>query len=115
MLRKFKIENGKLIENGHEDCPVLMYINPDESEKKHLTEALLIDEHTMNSALDPEELGRIEFESNHNAIIIKRPKRYSSEDKFLLKISSVGLFLFSDKIVILLAEDIPLFEGRMFL
>ena len=114
MLRKFKIENGKLVENGHEDCPVLMYINPDEAEKKFLLEGLLIDEHTMNSALDPNELGRIEFESNHNAIIIKRPKRYSSEDNFLLKISSVGLFFFPDKIVILLTEDTPLFEGRTF-
>ena len=114
MLRKYQIKDGKLIENGHEDCPVLVYINPDENEKRFLIDQLLLDEHTLNSALDPNELGRIEFESNHNAIIIKRPKRYSSDDNFLLKISSTGIFFFTDKIVILLAEDVPLFEGRTF-
>jgi len=114
MLRKYQIIDGKLVENGHTDCPVHVYANPDEAERKYLVEQLLIDEHTLNSALDPDELGRLEFESSHFALIIKRPKKYSSEDNFLLKISSVGLFFFQDKLVVLLSEDVPLFDGRLF-
>ena len=82
MLKKYKIAESKLVENGLVEAPVSLYVNPDEAEKKFLVESLQIDEHTLHSALDPDELGRVEFESNHTALIIKRPKRYSSEDNF---------------------------------
>ncbi len=114
MLKKYQIQDGKLIENGDAESRVYVYVNPDEEEKKLLIETRQIDEHTLNSTLDPEEVGRVEFESNHAAIIIKRPKRYSSQDNFLLKISSVGLFLFADKLIIVLSEEATLFDGKLF-
>ncbi len=114
MLKKFQIQDGKLVENGTHECPVHLLINPDDPERKYLIEQLGIDEYNINSALDPNELGRLEFEPTHTVLIVKRPKRYSSADNFLLKISSVGLFMFKDKIVILLSEDANLFEGRQF-
>lgn len=114
MLKRFKISEGKLVENGQEACPIFVYIAPTEEERKYLIEDLKVDEHNINSSLDPNELGRVEFEENHAFIIIKRPKRYSSDDKFLLKISSVGLFLFPDRLIILLNEEAQLFDGRPF-
>jgi len=114
MLRRYKIIDGKLVENGAEDCAVYIYVNPDESERSFLVNKLQIDEHTLASALDPDELSRLEFEVNHTALIIKRPKRYTSEDNFLFKISSAGLFLFNDKLVVVLSEDAVLFDGRAF-
>src|SRR5262245_45872916 len=114
MLRKYHLVEGKLVENGEGDAPVLKYINPDENERRYLLDTMKLDEHTLNSALDPDEVGRVEFEANHAAVIIKRPKRYSSEDNFLLKVSSVGLFLFPDKLIIVLLEDAVLFDGKLF-
>lgn len=114
MLKKYQIQNGKIVQDGAQECPIFVYINPDETERKYLIETLQIDEHTFNSALDPDELGRVEFEANHTAMIIKRPKRYSSEDNFLFKISSVGLFVFADKLIVLLSEEVSLFDGRLF-
>lgn len=93
---------------------VFVYANPDLQEKSYLINHLAIDEHTLHSALDPEELGRIEFEANHFAAIIKRPKRYCAQDNFMFKISSVGLFLFSDKLVVVTGEDELGWEGRAF-
>ena len=113
MLRRMQISQGKLIEAG-EEGQVLVYIAPDEAEKHYLVDTLKIDEHTLHSALDPDELSRLEFEPEHVAIIFKRPKNYSSEDEFLFKVASTGLFLFKDKLVIILAEEAPLFEGRQF-
>ena len=114
MLKKFHIQEGRSVQNGAEACPVSLFINPDESEKKFLVEKMGIDEYDVNSALDPNELGRVEFEPGHAVIIVKRPKRYSSEDQFLLKVLSVGLFIFKDQLIILLPEDINPFEGRQF-
>ena len=55
MLRRYQIENFKIVETADEKAPVLLYVNPDEAEKRRLVETCQIDEHTLNSALDPDE------------------------------------------------------------
>jgi magnesium transporter len=115
MLRRLEIRDRKLVETDAADASVLLYIDPDEAELCHLTEELTIDRHTLTSALDPHELGRVEFEPDHTAIIVKRPKQYCSEDNFLFKITSVGMFLFPERLIIVVAEDTLRFEGKNFL
>jgi magnesium transporter len=115
MLRKLHIENGRLVDNGTENAPVHVYIAPDEIERKYLVEQLKIDEHTLNSSLDPDELSRLEFEPEHAAIIFKRPRHYQAKDNFLFKVLSTGVFIFKDLLVIVVAEEAPLFEGKPFL
>jgi len=112
MYRQMDLANGKVTPNGAGS--VYVYVSPDESERKHLVEALKLDEHTLASALDPNELARLEFEPEHVAIIFKRPRNYSSEDKFVFNVASTGLFLFPDKLVIVLSQDVPLFQGKVF-
>lgn len=114
MLIQYKIVDNKLVENGTENSPVSVYVCPDDKERKYLIEELKIDEHNVNSALDPNELSRVEFDENHAVIIIKRPKRYSSEDNFIFKISSIGLFVFPNKLVVIRAEDASIFDNREF-
>ena len=113
MHKNFKISDGKVELNG-DSATIQLFINPDDKEKETLINSYLLDEHTLNSCLDPDELGRVEFEPTHTAIIIKRPKRFSSPDNFLLKVASVGLFLFNDKLVIVLADGDVVFDGRKF-
>jgi magnesium transporter len=114
MVRKYQLIEGKISECQDAQSPILVYINPTDIEKKFLTEELKLDEHTLNSSLDPDELSRLEFEPEHVALIFKRPKNYAACDNFLFRVSSLGLFLFKDRLVILLSEDIPLFEGKPF-
>jgi magnesium transporter len=115
MLTQLYISGGKLVEDNGSEAAVHVYIAPDDAEKKYLVEQLKIDEHTLTSSLDPDELSRLEFEPDHLAMIIKRPKHYSAEDNFLFKVSSIGAFLFKDKLVIVVAEEAPLFEGKPFI
>jgi magnesium transporter len=96
--------------NGH----VLVYVKPDEAEKRYLVEELKLDEHTLQSSLDPDELSRLEFEPEHVALIFKRPRSYSDKDGYLFRVFSVGMFVFKDRIVILEADETPLFEGKLF-
>ncbi len=114
MLKNYRIDEGRLTECGDQSGPVLVYTSPDARERLFLLESLKIDEHTLNSALDPDELSRLEFEPDHTALIFKRPKNYSSQDEFLFKVSSVGVFLFRDKLVVVAPEEAPLFEGKQF-
>jgi magnesium transporter len=111
MLKRYTIDCGKIVEIP-DDGMIHLYINPDEAEKKYLIDKLQIDEHTLTSALDPNELGRIEFDVAHVALIIKRPKRYRAEDNFLFKVESVGLFMFKEQLIMVINEEFPVFEGR---
>jgi len=114
MLKRMCISDGRVQEGGSGGPCIEIYIAPDADERKHLVEDLKIDEHTLASSLDPDELGRIEFEPEHAALILKRPKNYSSEDNYLFKVASAGLFIFKDVLVVVMNEDQPLFEGRPF-
>ena len=111
MIRKYQCEERKLVQVQNQESPFLFYINPDDTEKRYLVDTLKLDEHTLNSALDPDEVSRLEFEPEHIAIIYKRPRNYSAEDQFLFKVSSVGAFLFKDKLVVVMNEEIPLLDG----
>ncbi|MEO0095741.1 MAG: magnesium transporter CorA family protein [candidate division WOR-3 bacterium] len=115
MIRKFDIVRNKIVETEKESAQILYYINPDEEEKKVLIEKYRIDEHTLQSALDPNELARLEFEPEHIAIILKRPKKYEARDQLLFKVPTIGIFLFKNSMIIVSAEDITLFDGKLFL
>lgn len=115
MLKKWRIDNGRLVENGDDASLVYVYIAPDEAEKRYLVDQLGIDEHTLNSSLDPFELSRLEFEPEHTAIIFKRPKHYLATDNFLFKVSSTGVFVFKDRLIIVVADEGPLFDGKPFI
>jgi len=114
MLRKLQISNGKLVETDSDAAEVYVYIAPDEAERRYLVDTLKIDEHTLNSSLDPDELSRLEFEPEHIAMIFKRPKHYVAEDNFLFRTASTGAFMFKDRLIVLLAEDAPVLEGKPF-
>ncbi len=114
MLKRYILSGNRVVETDEQQGQILLFINPDESERKHLLDDFELDEHTLNSALDPDELARLEFEPEHVAMIFKRPKNYSSRDQFLFKVASVGVFLFKERVIVLLSEDVPLFTGKLF-
>lgn len=114
MVRYFKIANQKICEVGEGNADVMLFISPSDEEKKGLVENFRIDEHTLNSAIDPDELSRIEFEPEHIAIIYKRPRNISKDKRLLFKVDSAGVFLFKDKTIIVINEDIPIFNSKIF-
>jgi magnesium transporter len=115
MIKRYQLVDTKVVEAGEgQPSQIVVYINPDEAEKKHLLEDYKLDEHTLNSTLDPDEIARLEFEPGHTAMIFKRPKNYSSKDHYLFKVASMGIFLFKDRLIVLLSDDIQLFAGKMF-
>ncbi len=114
MVTKYEIIGSRIVQSELQQSPIVVFINPDDNEKKFLLEELKLDEHTLNSALDPDELSRLEFEPEHTALIFKRPRNYSGKNQLLFKVSSCGVFLFKDRLIIVLSEDISLFDGKVF-
>jgi magnesium transporter len=114
MLKRFEITNGCIVSAEKDTAPILVVTNPDNGEKDLLLRDFKIDEHTLQSALDPDEISRLEFEEDHYVLIFKRPKNYSSEEQFLFKVLSIGVFIFKDRLIVVSSDDIPFFDGKHF-
>jgi len=114
MKKLYNIVGRKVTEVQDNHCPITVFINPDESEKRYLIDELKLDEHTYASSLDPDELSRLEFEPEHVALIFKMPRNYSAAEQFMFKVASAGAFLFRERLVIVMSEEVPLFDGAQF-
>lgn len=113
MIDYFNLENGRLTPCGSDMAKFFLVIAPDEQEKALLTERYLIDEHTLNSALDPDELARLEKEPHHSAIIFKIPVRYNPQE-MEFAVTSIGLFLFPERLILVAPEPVGPFSGKAF-
>ena len=111
MEYKYRFESGLLTKSDSAECQISLFIKPSDEEKKFLVQTLKLDEHTLASALDPDELARLEFEPEHTAIIFKSPIPHSAIDPFLFKVASVGLYLFKERLVIVTDESTFSFDG----
>ena len=110
MRTNYDIVDGRLVPTEDANSKIQVFIDPDETERMYLVGELSLDEHTLASALDPDELSRVEFEPSHVAVIFKRPKHYSAEDNFLFRVSSMGIYLFEDHLIAVMSDDVTIFD-----
>lgn len=115
MIKQFKLEQGRVVEvTDGGAASILLCVDPTDAERATLTGEHHIDEHNLSSALDRDELPRVELDETHLAVIFKHPKRYSAKDNFMFRISSVGLFLYKERLIIIAPNDMAVFDGRAF-
>jgi magnesium transporter len=109
----YRLEGGRLASCEPSEAQIIAYVSPTIDDEADLQEHYNIDYHTLQSSLDPDELSRLEIDSDHAAIIFKRPKSFCADDNFLMKLTSTGSFLYEKYLVIVMADDSPIFEGRV--
>lgn len=110
MIKGFKLADGSLVPADVEGSPIRLYINPDAAERTSLRETFNIDSHTLSSALDPDEVARIELNPEHLLLIWKRPTNYSGGDTFFFDVASIGMLLLKERLVIIVTEEIELID-----
>lgn len=114
MLEKYTLVRGQMIrKNDDSDAPVLVYIAPNELERRALVEDRGLDPYDIASALDPDELGRVEIAGSKAVIIIKQPCNYNSQDQLLFNVASMGIFLDTKRIIIVAPEPLELFSDKV--
>lgn len=77
MISSFALRHGALQRVERLDAEVMLFSNPDAAERDLLHSHYKLDEHALASALDPDEVSRIEFHPDHLFLIWKRPENYS--------------------------------------
>jgi magnesium transporter len=111
MIKRYSITNNALVESNDDTATVIVYINPNQNEQAMLCSLQHIDGHTVSSALDPDEVARIESSGNTVSLIWKRAMNCSGKDNFYFNVGSLGLFLTNDRLVVVMDDDAPLLES----
>ena len=106
MRTNYDIKEGRLVELGTEFGPIAIFVAPTVEDRILLLEGLGIDEHTLDSVLDPEEISRVEYDSliERTTIIWKRPDRRADTDAARFELSSVGVFLDPGRLALVIAD-----------
>jgi len=111
MKQAFQIVDHAVAPCAPGQGPIVVYANPDAVERGFLVDELKIDGHTLTSSLDPDEVARVEFDPDYIAIIFKRPRNYSSAQQLTFGVTSIGLFLFADRLRVVVDEEFTPFDG----
>ncbi|HAP44790.1 MAG: hypothetical protein A2087_03295 [Spirochaetes bacterium GWD1_61_31] len=90
--------------------PVEVVVAPEPDEIQELVKRYGIDLHDLHSALDPDELARVESETDHLVLILKLPCNYTGEGKLLFTVTSVGMFLFKSRLLVVSPNEVE-FSG----
>ncbi|GHV16291.1 magnesium transporter [Fibrobacterales bacterium] len=114
MIKPYRLQNGKLVAAERSEAQIVVLVNPGQEEINYLIKKYQLDEHTLSSAFDSDELARLEYEDEHTAIIYKRPKNYSAADHFQFRVSSSGVFLFDNLVIVISDGELPLTDERKF-
>jgi magnesium transporter len=112
MLESYGIVDGKIVPRK-DGAQIHVFTTPDDKERRRLLEEFGLDPHDLSSALDPDELGRLEIDAKRTDIIMKLPRNFTSEDQLLFTVTSMGLFLSPRLLLIVTTDQIDLFGDRM--
>lgn len=114
MLKYYKLDAGRIAPAEKSNAQIVVMVNPNQEERTLLINEHEIDEHTLFSAFDTDELARLEYEDDHTAIIFKKPKSYAAEDQFQFRVGSFGIFLFDDTVIVLTDTEMPFTDDKRF-
>ncbi|MDR2580538.1 MAG: magnesium transporter CorA family protein [Fibromonadaceae bacterium] len=114
MLRYYKLQAGRVVAAEKGEAQVIVLISPEQEEINALMKDYQIDEHTLSSAIDSDELARLEYEDEHTVAIYKRPRNYSATDHFQFRIASAGIFMFKDLVIIVSDSELSITDEKKF-
>jgi magnesium transporter len=108
MINSFALSQGALQRVERLDAEVMLFNNPDAAERDLLHSHFKVDQHALASALDPDEVSRIEFHPDHLFLIWKRPENYSGGGSLAFEVSSCGLLFSPGQLLVIATDDTPL-------
>ncbi|MGN8120182.1 magnesium transporter CorA family protein [Pseudomonas sp. 22082] len=108
MINSFALNHGALQRVERLDAEVMLFSDLDAAERDLLHSHFKLDEHALASALDPDEVSRIEFHPDHLFLIWKRPENYSGGGSLAFEVSSCGLLFSPGQLLVIATDDTPL-------
>jgi len=111
----FELKEGRVTPTTDEQATLLVYAAPSVQERQEVIRTLGLDPYDLESALDPDEISRVEFSADRVSLIWKRPKNASfDQQQVRFDVASIGLFLHRDRLVVIMGEDVTPFSAKEF-
>ncbi len=110
----FSIRDGKIVDSVEKEANIWVFTSPTDSEKEEIIQELEIDGNDLDAALDPDEISRVEFAPKHASIIWKQPYKGYFSLKAQFEVMSVGFFILSDKLIMIMGEETIPFSEKIF-
>ena len=108
MKSQLQIKDGSLVP-APAAFDVVVYSVPTQEERQDAIRIWNLDRYDVDSALDPDEIPRIEYAPGRVALIWKRPKNVAVDDQLRFDVASMGFFLEQGKLIIITDEQaVPL-------
>jgi magnesium transporter len=112
MQAYFQIRDGAIVTSTPDEATIHVFAAPSEAERQQILATLQIDRYDLESALDPDEISRIEFGPARISAIWKRPMSASFDERLRLEVASVGLFLHAKGLTVVMGDDNIPFEAK---
>jgi len=114
MKYAYEISQERLVPNLTDNPSICIYARPDDREKEELLKELDVDKLTLESALDPDEISRMEISPDRVLIIWKRPDSFLYQNQMAFEVSSFGVVLRPNNLTIIFAGDMIPLEEKAF-
>lgn len=114
MKTAFRIEGQALVSCGAEQGCVLLYVEQTDSEKTELLRVYDIDPPDFDGIFDADEVPRIEFSDDKTLVIWKRPNNAALQGTVRFEVSSLGIVLTADKLVLIVPQGTLPLTGKEF-
>lgn len=117
MIKLFQTSNGRIIAAATTDeANIELYVNPDQGEKERIRNFCNVDEHTLLSALDPDEVPRVEVDEDYLFISLKRPTNAVKVDSLIeFQVSSIAILLARGRLMLVTGTDNITFGDQKYL
>jgi magnesium transporter len=109
MLQRYLLENGRVV-RADSGGTIRVYADPTDDERAEILASCGIDDHTLASTLDPEEVPRLEIEDDHTLIIWKVPNPMSLPTAGRFDVASLGIVLHGDRVTIIVGHEPPVLD-----
>jgi magnesium transporter len=114
MIKSYSIENRLIVEAPPEDAALRIFICENEEDRKRTDDELKLDRHDVDSALDPEEVPRIEFDEDWMYIIWKRPLNVTFDQRLRFDVASIGILMEAGRLSIITDSDDITFPQKVY-
>jgi magnesium transporter len=115
MITHYQFQNGAVVPAREEDAEVIVIGNPSAAERAQILSAYGLDQVTLESILDPDEISRVEVYDEYRLIIWKHADNASAAESVEFEVSSLGILIFGSKTIIIDRDnDPPPFGSRDF-
>lgn len=105
-MHAFKLDNGLVQACERADASIFVFSPANEEDRQEMFKSLEYRKYDLESALDPDENSRIEFDENLMVLIVKGPKRaVAHQQNIKFEVSSVGVFLEPGKLTFITSDS----------